>query len=306
MVINSSNLALLFKGFRTLYIEGMQATETLWQKIAMEVPSKAKSEIYAWLGALPGMRELVGAVVIQNLTTHDYTIKNKEWESTFPIKQLDIETDQYGVYNPVFSSMGVAAAQHPDDLVASLLVNGFSQKDYTGSNFFGTAKKRTAKDKGFTNSTDKKLSQTNYRAARTHLMGMKNAEGRSMKLGRKLVLVVTPTDEPLAREILLAERSANGATNIDRNTADILVLPELENYTAQATDKPWFLLETGLPVKSIIMQFVKKPQLSALDDMSSDTVFHEHEFRYQAYGIYNAGYGLPELAYGSSGTAAAS
>jgi phage major head subunit gpT-like protein len=305
MQVTQSNLTNLFKGFKTTYLESYQAAKAVWDQIAMRVPSMAKSETYHWLGAIPGMRELVGSVVIQNVTSHNFSILNKEWENTIAVKQLDIETDSYGIYSPLFSTMGLVSKQHPDDLVAKLLVEGFTLTDYTGSAFFGTAKKRTAEDAGFTNSTNKKFSQTNYRAARTSLMGRKNAQGRSMKLGQKLLLVVTPTDEPAAREILVAERSANGATNIDRNTAELLVLPELENYTANAADKPWFLLETGLPVRAIILQSVKDPVLTALDRLDSDTVFHEHEFRYQAYGIYNVGYGLPELAYGSSGTNAA-
>ena len=305
MQINQSTLSNLFKGFRTMFVESFQATKAVWDQIAMTVPSSAKTEVYSWLGAIPGMRELVGAAVIKNLKAHQFSITNKEWESTLAVKQLDIETDVYGIYSPLFATMGVVARQHPDELMASLLVNGFTALDYTGSAFFSAAKKRTDDDAGFTNNTTKKFSQANYRTGRTSLLGRKNAEGRAMKIGTKLILVVCPSDEPAAREVLVAERSANGATNIDRGTAELLVLPELENYTAQATDKPWFLLEVGLPVRPLIFQKVKDVSLTALDRLDSDTVFHEHEFRYQAYGIYNAGYGLSELAYGSSGTAAA-
>lgn len=305
MQINQTTLANLFKGFRTQYLEAYQAAMPVWDRIAMLIPSAAKSETYHWLGALPGMRELIGAAVVQNLTAHDYTIRAKEWESTIGVKQIDIETDSYGIYGPMFSTMGLVARQHPDELIAQLLVQGFTLTDYTGSPFFANNKKREAGDKGFTNSTNKKFSQANYRAARTSLMERKNAKGRSMKIGTKLLLVVTPTDEPAAREVLVAERTANGATNIDRGTADILVLPELENYTNNPADKPWFLLEVGLPVRPLILQQVKAPVLTALDRLDSDIVFHEHEFRYQSYGIYNAGYGLSDLAYGSSGTNAA-
>lgn len=305
MQINQSTLANLFRGFKVLFSEAFQATKTVYERITMIVPSSAKTEVYSWLGAFPGMRELVGAVVVTNLKAHQFSITNKEFESTIGVKQLDIETDSYGIYNPILATMGVVAKQHPDDLIASLLVNGFIGLDYTGSAFFAANKKRTDADKGFTNSTNKKLSAANYRTGRTNIMGRRNAEGRSMKLGAKLILVVCPSDEPLAREILVAERSANGATNIDAGTAELLVLPELENYTANAADKPWFLLDVGLPIKPLILQQVKQPTLTALDKLDSDTVFHEHEFRYQAYGIYNAGYGLSDLAYGSSGTAAA-
>lgn len=305
MQINQATIAELFKGFRTTYLEAYQASQAVWDRIAMLVPSSSKSELHGWLGAIPGMKELVDEVQIQNLSAHEFTIVNKEWESTIPVKELDIITDRYGIYNNLFADMGRVARQHPDDLMAALLVNGFTALGYTGKAFFAANQEPKAGGTKFSNSTTKKLSRDNYRAGYTNLKGRKNAEGRSMKLGTKLVLVVCPSDEPLAKEILIAERSSDGSTNIDRGSADILVLPELENYTAQTTDKPWFILETGLAIKPLILQEVLKTRLAAITSPDSDHVLKKHEFLYQSYGIYNAGYGLPELAYGSSGTAAA-
>jgi phage major head subunit gpT-like protein len=64
----------------------------------------------------------------------------------------------------------------------------------------------------------------------------------------------------------------------------------------------WFLFDAGYPVKPFIFQVEKETALVALNQPGDDHVFKHHEFLYQAYGRYNAGYGLPELAYGSDGT----
>jgi phage major head subunit gpT-like protein len=305
MQINEANLRELFKGFQTAYLQEYQSGTPQWQQIAMRVPSMSKEEVIHWLGAIPGMRELVGEVVIKNLVSHEYTIPNKEWEDTIGVKQFDIETDRYGIYTPLFAEMGRVARQHPDDLLAQLLVAGFSTKCYTGKNFFDANHEPQKGKVKFSNTTNKKYSTANFSVARTNIRARRNAQGRAMGLGRKLLLVICPSDEDAARETLVADKAANGATNIYKGAADIMVMPELESYTAQDTDKPWFLLETGLAVRPLIVQVNKEPVLASLTNPNSDHVFKKHEFLYQAYGRYNVGYGLPELAYGSSGTAAA-
>lgn len=65
-----------------------------------------------------------------------------------------------------------------------------------------------------------------YSAARAAMMSFKNDEGRPLGITPGL-LVVPPSLEGAAREILLAERNAAGATNPWRNTAELLVSPWL-------------------------------------------------------------------------------
>lgn len=77
------------------------------------------------------------------------------------------------------------------------------------------------------------LNAANYAAARMAMMGLKNEEG--VPLGtRPTVLVVPPSLEAQAKEILLAEMiladptSGGTKTNIWRGTAELLVVPWLE------------------------------------------------------------------------------
>lgn len=71
------------------------------------------------------------------------------------------------------------------------------------------------------------LDKTNYSNAREALMGMKRNGGVPIDTRRHL-LVVPPSLEGEAKELLEAERNAAGATNIYRGTADLLVT----NYVA--------------------------------------------------------------------------
>jgi phage major head subunit gpT-like protein len=311
MQINQSNLSALFKGYRTFFLEAYQGAKTTWDQIALRTPSTAAVEIYHWLGSVPGMRELVGDVAIQNLSASNYSISNKEFESTVAVKQSDIERDTYGIYNPLMESMGLAARQHQDQLVAGLLINGFDTLDYTGKNFFDTNKKHepgNSKSTLFSNKLTGALTPENFSAARALIKGRTNAAGRPMGLGIKLQLIVPPALESEARQILQADfiqqtasnagtiAAAAAVSNVNKGTAELIVWPQLAG-----SDTSWFLLETAFPVRPLILQVEKEPTFESLTNPDSDHVFKRHEFLYQSYGRYNAGYGLPQLAVGSTG-----
>lgn len=70
------------------------------------------------------------------------------------------------------------------------------------------------------------LDATNYQAARTALLGMKGDNGRPLNVMPGL-LVVGPSNEKAAKELLESEHNAAGATNIYRGTAKILMTPYL-------------------------------------------------------------------------------
>lgn len=291
MIINQAALGAIYKSFRTIFNETFDGLETLFQRVAMVVPSSVREETYAWLGAFPKMREWIGERHVKNLSLHSYNIKNKDWEATIEVDRNDIEDDAIGVYRPIVSELGRAAAVHPDELVFKLLSEGFSTTCYDGQYFFdtdhlvggssvsnygggtGTAwylldiskavkplifqSRRTvefvSKDrpdnenvfmrKKYLYGVDRRdnagyglwqlaygskdtLSAANYASARAAMMAFKDDEGKPLGTTPNL-LVVPPSLEGEAREILMNERDASGATNKWRNTAELLVVPWL-------------------------------------------------------------------------------
>jgi phage major head subunit gpT-like protein len=70
------------------------------------------------------------------------------------------------------------------------------------------------------------LTKANYKIAREAMMGMKGDFDRPLGLKPRL-LVVPPSLEGQALEILNAERDAAGATNVYKGTAELLVCPFL-------------------------------------------------------------------------------
>jgi len=70
------------------------------------------------------------------------------------------------------------------------------------------------------------LNAANYAAARAAMIAFRDAKGEPLGVIPNL-LVVHSGNEAAAREILLNERAANGATNTWRGTAELLVMPWL-------------------------------------------------------------------------------
>lgn len=298
MIINQTNLGLLFTGFKASFQTGFAGHTSVWNQIATEVPSTTKTEKYAWLGQMPNMREWIGDRQVNNISASDYQITNRPFELTVGVPRDDIEDDTYGVFTPLFQEMGRSSAALPDQLVFDLLKNGFTQKCYDSQNFFSAThkvldakgkeqdvsnlqagagapwflldtsralkplifQKRRAMEfvkKDNPNTSDKvfdtnqytygvdgrcnvgfgfwqmafgskaALTKANFRAARTAMMKMTGDYGKPLGIWPKLLLV-GPSNGDAARDIILADREAGGATNTDRNLVTILETPWLE------------------------------------------------------------------------------
>ncbi len=70
------------------------------------------------------------------------------------------------------------------------------------------------------------LDADSYAAARTAMMGLRGDNGKPLGI-RPTLLVAPPSLEKQALEVLKAERDAAGATNVYRDTAQLLVTPWL-------------------------------------------------------------------------------
>jgi phage major head subunit gpT-like protein len=138
MFINHANLAELFVGYKTLFRGGFDLVSPLWKSIAMEVPSSTEVERYDWLGDAPGMSEWLTDRTIHSLRSHGFTIRNRDFELTIGVERKKIEDDQQGIYAPWMTRAGESAAQHPDELLFSLLDAGRTTLGYDAVNFFST------------------------------------------------------------------------------------------------------------------------------------------------------------------------
>lgn len=291
------------KGFAIKFDEAYQgAAEPLSARLMDTIPSSSMIEEHDWLGAFPNIRELVDEIQINNLRAHGFVIRNKEWESTIGLKVVDVIGDRLGLYSRNAATMGTVARYHPDQLLADLLANGFtSGTDYTGTAFFAAGKVAHTGATAFTNVTTGRLTADRYAAGLANLKARVNAKGRSMGLGKNLVLVCSPLYEQVARQILEASTVSTGGTNVLKGTAKLEVWPEL---SANNMEHTWFIFEVGSVMKPFMRQELLPWQYFAITNPADSYVVTKKQFLWQVYGVSNVGYGLPEMAYGSDGTVA--
>jgi phage major head subunit gpT-like protein len=174
------------------------------------------------------------------------------------------------------------------------MVNGFGRNCFDGKTFFATDHPNGDQAAWSNKSTDT-LDQTAYETARTQMMSLVNEEGRPLRIIPD-ILIVPPQLEATARTILRADKQANGATNIWKDSADIMVVPELA-----ANSTYWFLADSRQAAKAFIFQTRKEPEFVGLDNMNDEKAFMEKEYIYGVDYRGNAGYGLPHLICGSTG-----
>ncbi|AMO73842.1 Mu-like prophage major head subunit gpT family protein [Pseudomonas citronellolis] len=139
-IITPAVLGPLFKGYRAEFQQALSdnQAQAKWQRVATRIPSVSASNLYAWLGQFPMLREWVGARVVKQMAAGGYEVANKLFEGTVSVPRVAIEDDQAGVYLPLFEEMGRAAAYHPDSLVFEALKAGMTSACYDGQNFFDT------------------------------------------------------------------------------------------------------------------------------------------------------------------------
>jgi len=293
-VINKDSLRSLTTGFKTIFNKAFEGKKPLWDKVATRVPSETGENLYAWLGSLPRFREWVGDRVIKPLSMEGYRIVNKLFEMTVSVPKTAIEDDQYGIYAPLMQQMGEEAKAYPDELVFSLLKNGFTEKCYDGKTFFATDHVGKGK-RTYSNRSTKKLTAESYAAARASMMSVCDEEGKPMKITPNL-LVVPPALEKEALTILKADQ-IDGTTNVYKGTAEPLVVPDLAG-----ADTSWYLLDTTKVIKPLIFQERKPPEFVAQTEPDSEAAFMKAVYNYGCEARGNAGYSLWQLAYGSDGT----
>lgn len=138
MLINAANLNTLRVGFSARFQGGLGQAPSQWTRVATEIRSTQKEQKYGWLGKFPRIREWVGPRAVQNLKQHDYSVTEKPFEGTVGVDRDDIETDNLGIYAPMFEELGRSAGAFPDELIFALLKQGWEEDCYDGQPFFDT------------------------------------------------------------------------------------------------------------------------------------------------------------------------
>jgi len=138
MDINASTLSAVRVGFNASFQAGLGMAPSQYPRLATVVPSSVKEVKYGWLQKLPMVREWKDARLVHKLSQSGYSILEKALELTIGVDRDDIETDNIGIYAPLFAQMGQATGSQWDRMVIDAMVAGFSTACYDDQYFFDT------------------------------------------------------------------------------------------------------------------------------------------------------------------------
>ena len=139
MIVNSSSLAALFRGYKRSFERSLNSgQQPMWSQVAQQVTSTGSGEDYGWIGEAPRLRKWIGPRMLRELKAHKYTIDNEPYEGTVKVPRWDIEDDRIGVYDMQAAQLGTATRMWPDDVVFTAFEAGDASVCYDGQFFFDT------------------------------------------------------------------------------------------------------------------------------------------------------------------------
>lgn len=239
-------------------------------------------------------REWKGARRFRNAGEIDFTIKNMPFESSLAFDRDVAEDNDFTAKMQRLIPMFLAAFESKKaDLVASLLLNGASQKCYDNQNFFDTD--HPIDDPTATGSLQNywasgmPLTRANIVTVETAMTTRPVASDSSeVRMVQPRVILVSPALRDTADQIVNTTEIVDGSGNRMRNSMyqrfRVLVSPRL---VSQPT--AWYLWD---PIyKPTIVQVRKTADVVVRNDPRSDNMFHHRQIEVGADGRMGAGYG---------------
>lgn len=295
MLITKAAIASLQTTFSMLYAGAWNETPNWFQEIAETIPSSTKTNTYGWMQRIPQMREWLGPRLFQNLNTHAFVVENKDFELTVKVPRNDFADDNLGIWNPLMKEMGRQGKKLPDVQVQLALQagTGATALGFDGVPFFSISHPLnpagvqsnlfTAGGSGATPLVPG--AGVGLDKVRQAMVSYTGEDGLPLGIYPNL-LVVPPQLENAAKTILVAERAANGASNIQRGDVNYIVVPELTNAPTE-----WYLACTTRAIKPLIWQLRQAVQLISLTNVDDANVFFHKEFVWGQDGRGVASYG---------------
>jgi phage major head subunit gpT-like protein len=296
MDINHAALTVFFRDLETNFTKGFNSgiENSVFSNVAMSMPSVTEAAVHAWLNQIPNMREWVGDRTVNDIESDTLTITNAKYESTIEMKREEIEDDVHGVYLPIAESMGITAAQYPDELLVSAMVAGETDTWADGSTFFNNS--RTFGSNTIDNLVELALSSTTFNTAITNMSGYKGHSDKPLKVVPKY-LVYGPSNRTTAFDILKNDFIAGSSTLRNPNQNLVTGIESSRLVGDDATK--WFLCGEIAGIRGPVWQDRTKPefQRSRLN-IDSDYVFENDKFQFGTRMRGKAFLSLPQLIVG--------
>lgn len=301
MEITTASLDALRTDFELRFQTAYDGTPTWWQKIASEIASKTKSNLYGWAAKSTVMREWLGPRVAQNLSEHSYQLFNKKYEATIELPRDEIDDDNLGVFTgQAIPNLAEASRKHPDTLIAALLTS--NPNGFDGVSFFNSAHPVQGAGAAYSNDftvTGGLLTADAVNTVFANMAGYLGENGLPLAV-RPKILMVPPSREREALVVMQSttyalpgQAAGGGAATVEnplRGWAEVLVVPELA-----ASPNVVYFIDTSKAIKPFIYQVRDAPEFVTRQNPDDPKVFNEDVFTYGVRQRDNVGVSLPFL-----------
>lgn len=275
------------KIFKKGYGEGPDHSAML----ATVVKSNTLVSTYAWMKRVLQAREWLGPREIQNLDTISTQLTNKDFELTVGVDKNEIADDMLGMFTDVIAELARQMKYIPTIAIINLMIQGdvAGNVGFDGQVFFSATHDLDPAGTQ-TNVGSSVLSSTSWEATRATMQQYTATDGRLLGVNPNLI-VIPPQLEGVAKTLLVAERGANGSTNINRDEASYLVIPELTDVN------DWYALDTRKGIMPFLWQSREDTSFTSLTNATDENVFMLRRLLWGAERRGVAGYGPWWLAF---------
>ena len=309
MALTKSDIPdLLLPGLRAEFAQAYRSEldTSVAERIATVVSTTMPAQRYAWLGAVPPMREFLDERRPQGLAANAVTIEDKTFESTIAVERKAVEDDQLELIRLRVRDLAFRVAAHRQQIVVEALAGGFTALGYDGASLFSAT--HPVPGGTFSNRTTSALSANALAAAVTAMMTVPDDAGTPMGIVPD-TLVVGPAQQWNALELVdspvvvyKGNATDNAPSTPYRNALNGRLSVVVSPFLQGASANNWFLLDTKRPIRAVILQQRSDVpvEFAALDAGSgSEAAFMRDRFFYGVRGRYNVGLGLWQTAYGA-------
>jgi phage major head subunit gpT-like protein len=266
--------------------------------IATRIETTLPTQNYDWWGQLPTLREWTDERTFRSMTRYRYTISDRVYEASIQVERRALEDDQLDALWTKVRDLGQQAVRDVDRMLVEFLLAGFNTVGPDGQYFFDIDHAESGSTQS--NVTSGSLSASALRTAITTMMSFRGDANRPLGI-TPTHLLVGPSQFLTARELVespvVVATSGTNYANVLAGIVQVLVTPYIPG-------NQWFLLDLSRPIKPLILQVrsdVPDEVVIHSDPSNSPIVFMQDIVAVGVRKRFGIGYGLWQLAYGSSG-----
>jgi len=299
----STNLLQTGRAVNSALYTALTMGPAMWaDRYGMTIGSNQASELYAWLGSVPVMREWIGGRQAKQLREYSWRVDNKDYEATLEVHLNELRRGSSGdAIRLRIAQLAQRVQSFPAKQLTQLLVDGESNVCYDGQYFFDTD--HVDGDSGWQSNkltwaaaTGTTPTIAEFRDAVMQsvaaLMSYKDDQGEpANEEASEFEVMVGPTLMPTAISAIRLPTLDAGATNVIPAMSEFSIKPVVNARLTDATK--FYTIRTDGPMKPFIKQVEQELQVASIAE-GSELEFNEKKHRHGvewmgafAYGFWN-------------------